>query len=69
MTSRTRRIVLGALGALISLTGLIWTLQGLGVIPGSFMTGDRTWFYVGLICLAAGIFAMIIAVRWQRFRR
>ena len=68
MTSRTRRIVLGALGALISLTGLIWTLQGLGVIPGSFMTGDRTWFYVGLICQAAGSFAMILAVRVRRFR-
>ena len=43
MTSRTPRIVLGAIGAVITLTGLIWTLQGLGMIPGSFMTGNRTW--------------------------
>ena len=69
MSSRTPRIVLGAFGAVISLIGLFWTLQGLGVIPGSFMTGNQTWLYIGLICLAAGIFALIIAVRGQRFRR
>ena len=57
MTSRTPRIVLGAIGAVISIIGLIWTLQGLGVIPGSFMTGDQTWLSIGLICLAAGILA------------
>ena len=68
MTSRTPRIVLGSIGAVISIVGLIWTLQGLGVIPGSFMTGDQTWLYIGLVCLAAGILAMIIAVRGQRFR-
>ena len=33
------------------------------------MTGNKTWLYIGLICLAAGIFALIIAVRWQRLRR
>ena len=69
MTSRTPRIVLGAFGALISLIGLIWMLQGLSVIPGSSMTGNKTWLYIGLLCLAAGIVALIIAVRWQRFRR
>ena len=68
MTSRTPRIVLGACGALISLIGLIWMLQGLSVIPGSSMTGNKTWLYIGLICLAAGI-ALIIAVRAQRLRR
>ena len=69
MTSRTPRIVLGAIGALISAIGLIWTLQGLGVIPGSFMTGNQTWLFIGLVCLAAGILAPIVAVRWQRLRR
>ena len=69
MTSRTPRIVLGAFGAVISLIGLVWMLQGLSVIPGSSMTGNKTWLYIGLICLAAGIVALIIAVRCQRFRR
>jgi len=69
MTSRTPRIVLGAFGAVISLIGLVWMLQGLSVIPGSSMTGNKTWLYIGLLCLAAGIVALIIAVRWQRFRR
>ena len=69
MTSRTPRIVLGAFGAVISLIGLVWMLQGLSVIPGSSMTGDKTWLYIGLICVAAGIAALIIAVRGQRSRR
>ena len=54
---------MGSIGAVVTIVGLIWTLQGLGVIPGSFMTGNRTWLYIGLVCLASGIFAVIIAVR------
>jgi hypothetical protein len=68
MTSHTSRIVLGGTGAVISIIWLIWTLQGLGVIPGSFMTGHQTWLYIGLACLVAGILAVIMAVRRQRFR-
>jgi uncharacterized membrane protein HdeD (DUF308 family) len=68
MTSRTSRIVLGSIGAVVTIVGLIWTLQGLGVIPGSFMTGDPTWRSVGVLCLVSGIFAMIIAFRGRRFR-
>lgn len=41
-------IILIALGAL-------WSLQGVGVIGGSFMSGDRTWLVIGVVLLAAGL--------------
>ena len=34
-----KQIALIVIGGLIALTGAIWTLQGLGYISGSFMTG------------------------------
>ncbi len=34
--------------AILALIGLVWIFQGVGVIKGSFMTGDITWTYVGI---------------------
>ena len=40
-------------GALLFLVGVVWTLQGVNVIKGSFMTGQTMWLAIGLGCLAA----------------
>ena len=41
------RVTLNILGALVVLFGCIWFLQGINVLPGSFMTGQiavrRDW--------------------------
>ena len=42
-------------GAVIALLGLLFAGQGLNLVPGSFMTGDRTWFWVGLVLVVVGI--------------
>jgi hypothetical protein len=56
------RFVLAAIAAAV---GLVWALQGLGVLPGSFMSGDRLWFVAGLaLILASGVYAA-----WPRLRR
>ena len=34
-----------------------------GLIPGSFMTGDRTWFVIGLVVAFVGIVLIVIARR------
>lgn len=34
------RAILGAFGGLLALAGLVWFLQGVGVLPGSFTTGQ-----------------------------
>ena len=43
------------LGLLLVLIGAVWTLQGFGVIGGSFMTGSTTWLIIGLVVAAAGV--------------
>ena len=31
----------------VIVVGAIWFLQGIGLLPGSFMSGDPTWAYIG----------------------
>lgn len=41
-------------GALI-LVGIIWFLQGINILPGSYMTGDPQWAINGAIAFVVGI--------------
>ncbi|TIV72446.1 MAG: hypothetical protein E5V93_19105 [Mesorhizobium sp.] len=40
--------------------GALWSLQGLGLVGGSFMTGQTRWRYIGLVTVLVGI----IGLRW-----
>jgi hypothetical protein len=42
-------------GLLILVAGAIFAGQGLGFIPGSFMTGDVHWFWIGLAMVVVGL--------------
>jgi hypothetical protein len=42
-------------GVLLILLGGLWTLQGIGVVGGSFMTGSRLWLVIGLLLVVAGV--------------
>jgi hypothetical protein len=42
------------LGGLMILVGGVWLLQGIGILPGSFMTGQMFWAVMGAILLAVG---------------
>ena len=44
------RFVLASIAAAV---GLTFALQGVGVLPGSFMTGDPLWLVIGLVLIAA----------------
>ena len=46
-----RRNVLVGLAILCDLTGIVWILQGIGVLPGSFMTGQIVWAAIGAVLL------------------
>jgi hypothetical protein len=59
------RILLNVFGALLMATGCIWILQGINVIPGSFMTGQTKWAAYGLVSLIAGA-GLLIAARRRR---
>lgn len=42
-------------GALIVISGAVFAGQGLGKIPGSFMTGDIHWFWIGSVMVVVGL--------------
>ena len=39
---------------LLMLTGLVWFLQGVNVLPGCYMTGNPQWAINGVIAIAIG---------------
>lgn len=43
------------LGAVLALTGVVWTLQGLGFVGGSFMTGATIWAVIGPVTTVVGL--------------
>ena len=57
------KTILGIFGVLLTLTGVIWFFQGIGVIPGSFMTGQDFWAVAGVLAVIAGI---VLIRSWRR---
>jgi uncharacterized membrane protein len=53
------RVLFNILGVLFLLVGCVWFLQGINVIPGSFMTGQTKWAIYGGLLLVAGIGVLI----------
>lgn len=48
------RITLIVISALLLLTGAVWILQGINILPGSFMTGQIKWAYAGIVTAVIG---------------
>lgn len=48
------------LALIVLCLGALWSLQGLGLIGGSFMTGQTRWLYIGLVTVLVGI----VGLRW-----
>ena len=51
----TTRVLLVVLGALTAIVGIVWTMQGLGYVTGSFMTGATLWAVIGPVTAVAGL--------------
>ncbi len=49
------RTGLAIVGLLVLLAGGVFAGQGLGYIPGSFMTGDIHWFWIGSGMILVGL--------------
>jgi hypothetical protein len=43
--------------------GGVWFLQGINVLPGSFMTGQTKWAVYGALLLLAGVGLLIAGKR------
>ena len=57
------RILLNVVGVLCLLMGSVWILQGINILPGSFMTGQTKWAMYGALLVIAGIGLLISAKR------
>ncbi len=43
-----------AIAIALILVGVVWFFQGVGVIEGSFMTGEAVWAVIGVGCVIVG---------------
>jgi hypothetical protein len=60
------KTLLITLGTLLFLGGCVWFLQGINVLPGSFMTGQPQWAVNGIIAMAVGIGLFVWGIRRKR---
>jgi hypothetical protein len=57
---RPARVIIAIL---LGLAGLIWFLQGIGVLPGSVMSGSTFWAVAGLVVLALTVVVVVAELR------
>ena len=49
------KTILNVVGILLILGGGVWFLQGIGILPGSFMSNDPQWAINGAISIMIGV--------------
>jgi hypothetical protein len=57
------RIALRILAILLIAVGIVWILQGINILPGSFMTGQIRWAYRGGLTAVVGVAILLFARR------
>jgi hypothetical protein len=60
------KTLLMTVGAILTLMGSVWFLQGINVLPGSFMSGQTRWAVNGVIAIAIGLLLVVAARRRRR---
>lgn len=66
MNAQPARITAIVLGVIALVIGGVWIGQGLNLIPGSFMTGNRMWFYIGVVVAILGIVLLAVGITRRR---
>lgn len=54
------------IGTGLVVVGLVWSLQGLGYVTGSPMTGATFWAILGSIAALAGVWLLVRTARRRR---
>ena len=57
------RVLLIGGGLLITVVGVVFALQGVGVIGGSFMSGTTSWAIAGPVIAVAGLALVTAGLR------
>jgi len=61
-----RNWLLGVGGVVLIIAGGVWSLQGFGVIGGSFMSGNSIWAIIGPVVAVIGLGMAFAALRRRR---
>jgi len=61
-----RRVVLVGAGFLLMLAGVVFTLQGVGVLGGSVMSGVTFWAVAGPVIVLTGLVLAVIGLGGRR---
>lgn len=51
------------IGVIAVIVGGVFAGQGMNLIPGSFMTGNRMWLGIGLVLVIVGIVLIVVGAR------
>ncbi len=57
------RIIVIPIGIVISFMGLVWLLQGIGILQGTFMSRSQFWSIVGATAIFVGFIVVILGFR------
>jgi hypothetical protein len=57
------RRALAVIGIVAAFVGAVFTLQGVGILGGSFMSGSGTWAVIGVALVVAGLVVYARATR------
>lgn len=57
------KVIMFVVAAVLILIGGVWFLQGIGVLLGSFMTGQTRWVVYGGLALVVGCGLLAFATR------
>ncbi|WP_253259370.1 hypothetical protein [Subtercola boreus] len=66
MNNRMGRTALVIVGVVALLVGAVFAGQGANLIPGSSMTGERMWLYIGIVVAVVGIVLIVAGLRRPR---
>ncbi len=62
MAAPRTRLTLLFIGGALLITGAVWIVQGIGVLKGSFMTGQRFWTWMGAAAVAVGLVLIVSGI-------
>jgi hypothetical protein len=57
------RLTLRIIGICLMGMGTVWILQGVNILPGSFMTGQMVWAYRGAATALVGLVILLLSFR------
>ncbi len=57
------KIAIPATGIALVLLGIVWILQGTNILPGSFMTGQPFWTWMGILAFVVGATLLYTGLR------